>query len=356
VSVHLSRPLLVVGGVLMLLVPALTVRAPDVSAAATAVPWLKTVGNKIVTANTDQEVILRGANVLRSEWNLDMSLERAAIPIMADRWKGNVIVRGFASDPVNSGDGQYLGMLDEHVSLAEANHLYVIFAWRSHSVDGAQPNMPDDRARQALVHLAQRYRGKPSVMYALQVEPHDVTWSQVQPRFVELVDAIRAASSPYKPIVLVPGVDWSRDVGGAITDPVPRENVVYKTHPYNDQSRFQEQFIDAYDAGLPVFVGEFGYLPDGGMFMSDVNALLTVARQRNLGWAAWILDDGTGTTALVANRSTFDPTEPYGVAIRNEMLSTPPLPVDPGPPQCQRRRLSVLRCLAEQFRPGQVPR
>jgi hypothetical protein len=333
VSAHLSRPLLVVGGVVMIIVAALTVHAPMVSAATTSVPWLKTVGNKIVTANTDQEVILRGANVLRSEWNLDMSLERAGIPIMADRWRGNVIVRGFASGPVNSGDSQYLGMLDEHVSLAEANGMYVIFAWRSHGIDGAQPNMPDDQARQSLVHLAQRYRGKPNVMYALQVEPHDVTWSQLQPRFVQLVDAIRTASSPYQPIILVPGTDWSRDLSGAITNPVRRENVVYKSHPYNNQSQFQHQFIDAHDAGLPVFIGEFGYLPDGGMVMSDVNALLTVARQHNLGWAAWILDDGTGNTALVTNRSTFDPTSPYGVAIKNEMTSTPPLPADDGPPQ-----------------------
>jgi len=336
-SVHraerLFRALLVAGGVAVMFMTALTVSAPMGNAAAISVPWLKTVGNRIVTANTDQEVILRGANVMRSEWNLDMSLERAGIPIMANQWKGNVILRGFASDPVNNGDSDYLGMLDEHVSLAEANHLYVIFAWRSYGIDGVQPTMPDDRAQQALVRLAQRYRGKPNVMYALQVEPHDVTWSQVRPRYVQMVDAIRTASSPYKPIIMVPGTDWSRDVSGAITSPVSRENVVYKSHPYNDQGQFQHQFIDAYDAGLPVFIGEFGYLPDGGMFMSDVNALLTVARQRHLGWTAWILDDGTGSTALVTNQSTFDPTSPYGVAIKNEMTTTPRLPTDQGPPQ-----------------------
>jgi hypothetical protein len=330
---RLSRRLLVAGGVAAIF--ALTVRAPMADAATIPVPWLKTVGNRIVTANTDQAVTLRGANVLRSEWesDLDMSLERAGIPIMAGQWKGNVFLRGFASDPVNSGDSGYLGVLDEHVSLAEANHMYVIFAWRSHDIHGDQPTMPDSSAQQALAKLAQRYRGKPNVMYALQVEPHDVTWSQLRPRYVQMVDAIRTASAPYKPIVMVPGTDWSRDVSGAITNPVPRENVVYKSHPYNSQSQFQHQFVDAYDAGLPVFIGEFGNLPDGGMSMSDVNALLAVARQRNLGWAAWILDDTTGSTALVTNQSTFTPTSPYGVTIKNEMTTTPPLPTDEGPPQ-----------------------
>jgi hypothetical protein len=327
-AARLFRPLLVVGGVAMMFVAAPTVHPPMSNTATVPVPWLKTVGNTIVTASTGQEVTLRGANVLRSEWDLDMDLERRGIPIMANRWKGNVILRGFASDPVNSGNSQYLGMLDEHVSLAEANHMYVIFAWRSYSIDGEPPNMPDDQARQALVQLAQRYRGKPNVMYALQVEPHDVTWSQVQPRYVQMVDAIRTASSPYKPIIMVPGIDWSRDVSGAITNPVARENVIYKSHPYNNQSQFQHQFIDAHNAGLPVFIGEFGYWPDGDMFMSDVNALLTIVRQRNLGWTAWVFDDGAGSTALVTNRSTFDPTSPYGVAIKSEMTTTPPLPTD----------------------------
>lgn len=332
---RLSRRLLVAGGVAMMCAAALTVHAPMVNAAPVPVPWLKTVGNKIVTANTDQEVTLRGANVLRSEWepDLNMDLERAGIPVMAGQWKGNVFLRGFASAPVNSGDSAYLGVLDEHVSLAEANHMYVIFAWRSHDIHGDQPEMPDAPAQQALARLAQRYRGKPNVMYALQVEPHDVTWSQLQPRFVQMVDAIRTASAPYKPIVMVPGTDWSRDVSGAITNPVRRENVVYKSHPYNSQSQFQHQFVDAHSAGLPVFIGEFGNLPNGGMQMSDVSALLAVARQRNLGWAAWILDDSTGSTALVTNQTTFAPTSPYGVTIKNEMTTTPPLPTDEGPPQ-----------------------
>jgi hypothetical protein len=90
-----------------------------VNAAMVPVPWRKTVGNKIVTADTDQEMTLRG------EWDLEM--------------------------------------LDEHVSLDEASHLYVTFAWRSHSINGTQPNLPDPPARQALVQLAQRYRGKPNV-------------------------------------------------------------------------------------------------------------------------------------------------------------------------------------------------
>ena len=175
------------------------VPVPTAQAAEEGLPWLKTSGNRIVVASTGQDVILRGANVLRSEWDLQMSAERRAIPALANDWKGNVIVRGFASDPVNANDSQYLNMLDEHVTLAAAHRMYVVFVWRSHNINGQQPTMPDDRAQQALATLAKRYHGVSNVMYALQVEPHDVSWSTPQPRFVRMVDAIRAAASPLEP-------------------------------------------------------------------------------------------------------------------------------------------------------------
>ena len=297
---------------------------PSADAAQAKLPWLTVSGNRIVTAGTGQDVVLRGANVLRSEWDMRMDAERRAIPALAS-WKGNVIVRGFASDPVNAGDAAYLGMLDEHVALAAAHRMYVVFSWRSHAVNGLQPPMPDDRAQQALAALAKRYSTKPNVMYALQVEPHDVSWAQLQPRFVQMVDAIRAAASPSKPIVMVPGTSWGRDVSGALTLPVNRENIVYKTHPYNSSGLFQRQFLDTYNAGKAVFIGEYGYLPEHGMHMPDVRALINVARTHGLGWAAWLFDY-QGGPSLVVDNTTWAATSPYGTTVRKGMVDTPPVP------------------------------
>ena len=281
-------------------------------------PRLVTSGNRIVTEQGEQAVLLRGANVLRSEWDRRMDAERRGIPALAQQWKGNVIVRGFASDPVNAGDPHYLGMLDEHVSLASAHRMYVVFAWRSAAINGPQPPMPDEGAQQALAALAKRYGARTHVMYALQVEPHDVTWAQVQPRFVAMVDAIRTAAAPYKPIVLVPGIDWSRDLSGAIVQPVPRENIVYKTHPYNDSSLFQRQFLDTLESGKPVFIGEFGPVPRDDMHMDDVEALLALADERKLSWAAWVFDF-QGGPALVTDNTTWNPTAPYGTSVHQRM-------------------------------------
>ncbi|MFL5587422.1 MAG: cellulase family glycosylhydrolase [Ktedonobacteraceae bacterium] len=287
-------------------------------------PWLKTSGNTIVKED-GQEVILRGANIMRAEWDNSMNWENRAIPELAVNWHGNVLTRGFASDPVNNGDAMYLGLLDDLVSLAEENRMYLILAWRSFGINGDQPAMPDHNVQNALVSLAARYNGRSHVIYALQVEPHDeggivVSWATLRPLFETMADAIRSAAAPFEPLVMIPGTNWSRDLSGAITDPLSRPNVVYKTHPYNASSEFQGLFGDAYDAGLPVFVGEFAV--DQGMTMTDVSDLLAFTRVRHIGWAAWLLDYGTFP---LMNEADLSPTTPYGTTVQAEMLTTPPI-------------------------------
>ena len=301
-------------------------------------PWLKTSGNTIVKED-GQEVILRGANIMRAEWDNSMNWENRAIPELAVNWHGNVLTRGFASDPVNNGDTNYLGLLDDLVSLAQENRMYLILAWRSFGINGEQPGMPNNDTQNALATLAARYNGRSHVIYALQVEPHDddehgipTPWATLHPLFESMVDSIRSAADPsHEPLVMIPGTNWSRDLSDAIDDPVDRTSVVYKTHPYGEMpscaasSQFQGWFGKAHDAGLPVFVGEFGFVTTDGvcMTMSDVNDLLTFTRTRNIGWAAWILD--FQATPLM-NEADLSPTTPYGTTVQAEMLTTPPIP------------------------------
>jgi hypothetical protein len=289
-----------------------------------------------VTVGGD-EVLLRGANVGHSDWQPDLNTawEKRAIPQMGTAWHGTVVCRGFASTPVLDADPRYLAMLDAVVGLARAARMYVILAWRSHDINGDQPPRPDEQARQALTALATRYRGRSHVIYALQVEPHDdsgaggtTNWAALRPLFETMVDDIRSAAAPFQPLILIPGTDWSRDISGAITDPVARPGVVYKSHPYNPSSDFQALFGTAYDAGLPVFIGEFGPKqpddPVNVMTMDDVRALLEFTRQRRIGWAAWLLD--YETYPLMQSFDDLNPTVPYGTTVQTQMVTTPPIP------------------------------
>jgi hypothetical protein len=287
-------------------------------------PRLKTEGNRLVTDPGGHEVILRGANIMGSEWDGSMDWERRAFPMLAGTWHGNVVVRGFAADPVNARDPTYLSWLDEYVALAQANRVYVVFAFRSYAINGPQPRLPGIRAQEALAFLAMRYRDRSNVMYGLQVEPHDIGWRTLRPRFEAMVDAIDAAAAPRRPIVMAPGIAWGRDISPAIARPVRRPNVVYNAHPYGPARDFEPHFGRAHAAGLPVFVGEFGEAPDLGMAMSDVEALLRYTAKRRIGWAAWIFDSEGPPTLLASRDGT--PTVPYGMAVKAAMATTRPVP------------------------------
>lgn len=301
-----------------------------------APPQLQTSGRQIQTVD-GQQVLLRGANVLRSEWDRSMSPERQAIPHLAQDWHGNIIVRGFAADPVNARDGTYLSWLDEYVAMGRTYNLYVAFIFRSFQINGSQPNQPDSRATSALTYLAQRYRNETHVVFGLQVEPHNVAWSTLRPQFEGMVDQIRGpdgSNSSTQPLIFVPGADWSNDISGAINDPVKRANVVYNVHPYIPESAWQSNFASAWDAGLPVHIGEFTLDPTLSLGMTEVDHLLAWARDHQVGWTAWIFDTCTcdsGQEGLITDWATAMPRGPFGTAVYNEMRSaTPPPP--PSPP------------------------
>jgi hypothetical protein len=306
-------------------------------------PWLHTCGNQIRTPDGEQ-VILRGANYMRSEWGLEIEWGRdKALPALAQNWHGNVVVRGFASRPVidpaytytpnnpnwpnppTITSAQYLRWLDQEQQAAADHGMYIVFSWRSHGINGPQPPKPDAEATTALVTLAQRYKNRPNVIFSLQVEPHDTdedetTWEELLPLYNSMVTAIREATAPRRHLIMVPGANWSRDTSWAVTQPVTADggiNIIYKSHPYEkDIQLFRRDFMQTHEAGLPVFVGEFGVAQQ--MTLQHVDELLPLMQDNAISWAAWILDfDGDST--LLTNRNNLTPTIGYGEHVKNAM-------------------------------------
>ena len=303
--------------------------APAVSApTATVLPlaptttcprWLQVSGSQIVAAGTNQPVLLRGANIMEAEWRNNVEWESKAIPSLASNWGGNLVVHGFASSPVNAGDANYLHWLDEYVALTAASHEYLIFSWRSDEQNGPQvAKYPDASAESALATLAARYRGDSHVMFELMVEPHEVAWSTVVPIYERMIDAIRRAAAPYNPLILVPGVEWGKDISGAISEPVKRSDIAYTSHPYTNSLYFPQYFGSAYNAGLPVLITEFA--PTEYLSLAGIEVLLAYTRERGIGWAAWGFEPDAHPPLI---ESSLNPTNPFGATVRTAMLTTP---------------------------------
>jgi hypothetical protein len=261
--------------------------------------------------------VLRGVNVENREWqwagNPTIGFERNAIPVATgappDGWGAKIILIAFASGPVNRNDQLYLSFMDEIIAIAKAKGAYTMLAYRYDEPNDQQVEMPDQAAEDAFARLAQRYSEEPAVLYALQVEPHNVSWSQLKPRFTTMVDAIRAHSP--QALIAVPGTQWSRYIYHALTDPIARPNLVYKTHPYDDFATVRTVYrLDEVAAVYPVVIGEFGF--NGGL--GDTERLLDFAEEEGISWVAWLFHE-VGCPCALADAETFAPTD-YGVIIK----------------------------------------
>jgi PKD repeat protein len=293
--------------------------------------WLHVEGNRIVNESGDT-VVLRGVNIENREWNwafshsIDFELRGIEEVTSAppDGWGANLILLAVASGPINRNEQDYMQALDQLVAAAKANNAYTLLVYRYGEPNSEQPNMPDQAAEDAMARLGDRYKDEPAVIYGLQVEPHDVGWSTLLPRFTTMVDAIR--DNHPDALIAVPGTQYSRFIHHALTSPVPRENLIYKTHPYDSWTSIQNNYqLDEVAESYPVLLGEFG--PGSFMNLNDVDLLLDYADDAGLSWAAWLFQT-VGCPCLLTSTSTFATTG-YGDVVKDR-LQAGYVPTEPG--------------------------
>ncbi len=335
------RPLFSLLGILAVLVLVLTVGlrfSGSDSAQAVTLPWLSTSGNRIVD-DQGNTVVLRGVNLERREWiwpgTKSIKFETAAIPEVVNNWGANIILFAFASGPVNRQDADYLGMMDSLVQMTEDEGAYALFVYRYPEPSNFQPGVPDEAAKDALAALAARYSSNSNVLYGLLVEPDNApegeaaSWSELKPMFTDMVDAIRA-NNPNS-LIFVPGTFWGRYVAHALTDPIERPNLVYKSHPYDPWTTIQthpDYRLDEVAAQYPLLLGEFG--TGNMMSQSDVDNLLDWAESAGVSWTAWMFNTVGPPTLLEPNTDPYDfiPSAPYGQSVKARLQAaagqTPP--------------------------------
>jgi endoglucanase len=283
--------------------------------------WLRVEGNRIVN-QWGETVVFRGVNIENREWvwhteqsiSFDIRAAAEATAAPPAGWGANIIVLAVASGPINRNDITYLEHLDQMVDEARSNNAYTILLYRYPEPNHNQPSMPDQAAEEAMATLAARYSNDPWVLYGLQAEPHDVTWSQLKPRFTSMIDAIRL-NNP-QALIVVPGTQWSRFVHWALNDPIPRPGLIYKVHYYDSFDVAESSYhLSEMAAQYPLLLGEFG--SGSRMGLEDVQQLLDLAEERGISWAAWLFHD-RACPCMLSNAEDFSPS-PFGEEIRRRL-------------------------------------
>lgn len=263
---------------------------------------LRVQGTDLVDSN-GAAVQLRGISTMWLNWEDRYSTSKAGLEWMRDNWNITLFRAAMGVEP----DGAYLENPEKalaHLRTVVRNAIdlgvYVLIDWHDHNA-----HLNEARAIEFFSQISREFGQFPHVLYETFNEPEQVDWSaEIKPYHEAVVPVIRAQDPDN--VIILGSRQWSQRVDEAAADPVSGTNLMYTVHFYacdhRDQQRSEAQ--TAYDAGLALFVTEWGATPaDGGassptVCADDAQAWHDWMNERNIGWAAWKLDGCADSSCL----------------------------------------------------------
>src|SRR5690606_28843397 len=148
------------------------------------------------------------------------------------------------------------------VENAIALGVYVIIDWHDHDAEAHQAE-----AEAFFARMAEDYGDAPNVLYETYNEPLGVSWSSVLKPYHQAIISVIRERDPDN-IIILGTPNWSQDVDIAASSPISGDNLMYTLHFYacTHTNALRSKAEAAYNAGLPIFVTEWGAAPaDGGL-------------------------------------------------------------------------------------------
>lgn len=207
------------------------------------------------------------------------------------------------------GDADYLWRhIDPIVGWAGQMNMYAIIDWHyiGNIQTGQGAEMPDIEEEPSELtmefwrQISAYFRTTPHVIFEIWNEPaggiNADTWQKYA---VRIIRTIRDQGA--RQLVVVGGVDYSRDLSWVLEDPVPDNNVAYTTHIYPAHtSPMWDHWFGEVSEVVPVLVTEWGFMDENrkgapfylaGSAESFGEPLLEYLDDHGIGWVACWYDD-----------------------------------------------------------------
>lgn len=259
---------------------------------------LKVSGNKIMDKNNNI-IVLRGMSLFWSQWGGSFYNENC-IKWLRDDWKCTVIRAAMGIENGGYLTNQQLeyNKLTTVIDAAIKYGIYVIVDWHDHN---AHEHIP--QAKSFFSSIAQKYGNYPNIIYEIYNEPLQVSWSLVvKPYSIEIINAIRQYDQ--NNLIIVGSPNWSQDVDIAAKDPINAENIAYSFHFYTSThtQSLRNKAIAAMNAGIPLFVAEFGISESNGTGKPnylETNHWFNFLEIYNLSCCNWAISDKDESAAAL---------------------------------------------------------
>lgn len=268
---------------------------------------LQVIGTQLCDSNGNA-VQLRGISTHGLAWFPDY-VNAELFRELHDEWKANVVrlamytaeYGGYCS----GGDQKKLKQLiADGVQYATDNDMYVIIDW--HILSDGDPNTHKEDAKAFFTEMSEAYSGYDNVLYEICNEPNGGTgWSSIKSYAEEIIPVIR--ENDEDAVILVGTPNWSQYVDQAAADPITAySNIMYTLHFYaaTHTDGLRSMMVAAIDAGLPVFVSEYGICDasgNGAIDEKQANAWVELMDRYGVSYVAWNLSNKNETSAVFKN-------------------------------------------------------
>lgn len=193
-----------------------------------------------------------------------------------------------------------LQVIDDGVRYATELGLYVIIDW--HILADYNPLENKEEALKFWKYVSKKYAAYGNVLYEICNEPNmDCPWEDVKAYAEEVIPVIRA-NDQYA-VILVGTPVWSQRVDEAAKNPITMDkNLMYVLHFYANTHRdeLRAVFREAAEAGLPLFVSEFGSCSadgNGGHNPEEANKWIELLDEFNVSFIMWNISNRDETSA-----------------------------------------------------------
>lgn len=276
-----------------------------VSASPSETGALHVEGTRLVGSN-GETVQLKGISTHGIAWFPDY-INEDCFEQLHREWNADVIriamytaeSGGYCTD----GDQEYLKRLVcDGVDYAGDQDMYAIIDW--HILSDADPNIYKNEAKEFFREMSEKYRDSDHVLYEICNEPNGNTgWTDIKAYAEEIIEVIR--SNDKDAVILVGTPNWSQFVDQAAADPIEGyDNLMYTLHFYaaTHQDDLRNKMASAVEAGLPIFVSEYGICDASGSGAIDeeqANQWVETMNQYGISYVAWNLSNKEETSAIL---------------------------------------------------------
>lgn len=259
---------------------------------------LRVDGKNIVDKNGDT-VVLHGMSLFWSQWG-GQFYNKETVDWLVNDWHCTVIraAIGIAKDGYPDNPEKELEKLYTVIDACVDAGIYVIIDWHDHHAE-----KHGELAAYFFAKVSAKYSDTPNVIYEIFNEPLKISWKEVIKPYAEKVISVIRKNDPDN-LIVVGTPTWSQDVDDVIGNRIDDPNTVYSYHFYSSthQQDVRDRAIKAMDAGVPLFVTEWGMSEASGtgtINVEQTKVWTDFLEKNNLSWCNWSIITKDETSAAL---------------------------------------------------------